>query len=222
MTENKKASLAFPATCILVSFAFTSYLHRTWISQQIRAFKRLIRHTASKTKRQIRRQLQKITDTWCNVTASRSYNILAPSTRTVTANEALTTDSTNEHSPWDSDNTSTDTASNLDTENDSDTSSSTEDSTTPPSPPSRPTWILNSTGRYVLNRAPEPLPSAQWEIELDESIRNGRGPGAWLDRMIDRVVRLVVGDFDAEMRAQIELSAVSRRGVVIPGGFPEM
>ncbi|KAJ5461931.1 uncharacterized protein N7458_003483 [Penicillium daleae] len=211
MTENKKASLPFPATCILVSFAFTSYLHRTWISQQIRAFKRLIRHTASKTKRPVRRQPQQITDTWCNVTASRSYNILAPSTRTGTANEVLTTYSTNEHSPWDSDNTSTDTASNLDTENDSDTSSSTEDSTTP----------LRLHPDQPGSSIP-PADTVQWEIELDESIRNGRGPGAWLDRMIDRVVRLVVGDFDAEMRAQIELSAVSRRGMVIPGGFPEI
>lgn len=94
----------------------------------------------------------------------------------------------------------------------SDTGTSSEDLSPLPTPLSsaQPTWVLNLDGRTVLNRATESLPRGRWEIELDERIRNGRGPGALLDRMIDWVVRRVVAGFDADMRAEIERSRVDR------------
>lgn len=206
MSEKEKASLTFPVTCMLISFAFTTYIHRAWISQQVRACKRFTRHISRRTKRQIHhwaQQLHHTTDTWLAETAARSYNILEPS-------------------PWDSD-TSSNSPSNQDMGFDSDTSTATSSNPSPPlspSLPSRPTWILDSNGQYILNRTPEPLPNAQWEIELAERIRNGRGPGAWLDRTIDWVVRQVVADFDAEMRAEIDRSDGGRRGM--PGGMMHM
>lgn len=205
MVQNETASLTFPVTCLVISLAVTSYLHRTWITQQMRAFKCLIRRASRKTKRQIQRRLQQVRETWGD---ENTYEVLEPSTQPDTAHFELSTYSANARPLCDSENISTDSASRLDTDDDSDTTTSTENSTNPHSPPSRPTWILDSTGQYVLNRAPEMLPRAQWEIELDQRIRNGRGPGASLDKLIDWGVRLVV---DAEMRAQIKLSAVERR-----------
>jgi hypothetical protein len=95
----------------------------------------------------------------------------------------------------------------------SDNSTSSEDLSPLPTPLSstRSTWTLDSNGRTVLNRATESLPRERWEIELDERIRNGRGPGALLDRMIDWVVRRVVAGFDADMRAEFEQFRVDRR-----------
>jgi hypothetical protein len=200
MGEIEKASLAFPVTCMLISFAFTTYLHRTWISQQIRACKRFIRHVSRRTNRLIHhraQQLHHITENWSNENARESYNILEPS-------------------PWDS-GTSSNSPSNLDIGFDSDTSTATSSNPSPRLSPlllPQPTWIRDSNGQYILNRAPEPLPRAQWEIQLDERIRNGRGPGAWLDRTIDWVVRRVIADFDDDMRAEINRSRVDRSGMV--------
>jgi hypothetical protein len=199
MSEKEKASLAFPVTCMLISFAFTTYLHRTWISQQIRACKRFTRHASRKTKRLVSywtRWLHHITNNWLGEIAARTYNILKP--------------------PWDSD-TSSNSPTNLDVAFNSDTSTATSANPSPPFSPSltsRPTWILDSNGQYILNQTPEPLPRAQWEIELDERIRNGRGPGAWLDRTVDWVVRQVVADLDADMRAEIDRFRGDRRGMV--------
>lgn len=200
MSENEKASLAFPVICMLISFAFTTYLHRTWIAQQIRACKRFTRRASHITKRQISywtRWLHHITSNWLGGTTTRTYNILEPS-------------------PWDSDTSSDSPSTNLDTVFDSDTSTAISESPSPflsPSLSSRPTWIRDSNGQHILNRTPEPLPRAQWEIELGERIRNGRGPNAWLDKIIDRVVRQVVADFDADMRAEIDRSRGDRRGM---------
>jgi hypothetical protein len=200
MSEKEEATLVFPVTCMLISFAFTTYLYRTWISQQIRAWKRCTRHISRRTKRLIRhwaQQLHHITSNWLGETAARTYNILEPS-------------------PWGSD-TSSNSPSNLDVAFDSDTSTATSEPPSPPlslSLPFRPAWIRDSNGQYILNRTPEPLPRAQWEIELEERIRNGRGPSAWLDRTVDWVVRQVVADFDADMRAEIDRSRGDRRGMV--------
>ncbi|KAJ5381897.1 uncharacterized protein N7496_004325 [Penicillium cataractarum] len=212
MAEKEKASLAFPMTCILISFAFTSYLHRTWISQQFRTCKRLIRRVSRKTQRQIHRwiqQLHKITNNRGDGNEEGTYNALEPSTRG-SDHLGLRAYSANGHSRWDSDNTSTASSSHLDEDEDSDISSTEEPS---PLHSLRPTWILDSTGQYVLNRAPEPLQRATWEIDLDERIRNDRGLGAWLDRMIEWVVHRIVANFDAEMRGEIERANVDRRGV---------
>ncbi|OOQ89060.1 hypothetical protein PEBR_10464 [Penicillium brasilianum] len=217
MTEKEKASLAFPMICILTSFAFTSYLYCTWFSQQFRAGKRLLRRLSRKSQRQSRRwiqQLHRITDNRREENARRTYNILEPSTRGSADHLVLTTYSTGGRPQWDSDNTSTASSSNLDEDEYSDTGSIEEPSPlSSPTPSSRPTWILDSSGQYVLNRAPAPIPRASWEVELDERIQNDRGPGAWLDRMIDWVIRRVVADFDTEMRDEIELANIGRRGM---------
>lgn len=210
MAEKEKASLAFPMICILISFAFTSCLHRTWISQQFRAGKRLIRRLSRKPQRQIHdwtQQLHHITDNRRDGNAQGTYNALEQSSRGSADHLALTTYSTNSHSRWDSDNTSTTSSSDLDEDEDSDTSKSEGPS---PLPSLQPTWILDSSGQYVLNRAPEPLPRATWEMELDERIRNGH---AWLDRMVEWIVHLIVANFDAEMRDEIERANIDRRGM---------
>lgn len=220
MSEKGKASLAFPAICILVSLAITSYLHRTWISQHFRGCKRLIRHISRKFNQTLRswaRYLHHITPNWFDVAAGEAYNSLEPSTRPGADHLELTTYAANDPSLWDSDTTSSDSSSDRHMETTwydsfSDTSTSSEDLSPLPTPlPStRPTWVLNLNGRTVLNRATEPLPRGRWEIELDERIRNGCGPGALLDRTIDWVVRRVVAGFDAGMRAEIEQSRADR------------
>lgn len=221
MSEKDKASLAFPATCILVSLTITSYLHRAWISQHFRACKRLIRHISRKFNRPLRswaRYLHHITPSWFDAATREAYNGLEPSTRPGADHLELTTYAANEPSLWDSDTTSSDSSSDLHMETTwydsfSDNSTSSEDLSPLPTPlfSTRSTWILDSNGRTVLNRATESLPRERWEIELDERIRNGRGPGALLDRMIDWVVRRVVAGFDADMRAEFERFRVDRR-----------
>lgn len=220
MSEKDKASLAFPATCILVSLTITSYLHRARISQHFRACKRLVRHISRKFNHSLRsrpRYLHHITPSWFDAAMRETYSSLEPSTRPGADHIELTTSATNEPSQWDSDTTRSDSSSEQHMETTwydsfSDTGTSSEDLSPLPTPLSsaQPTWVLNLDGRTVLNRATESLPRGRWEIELDERIRNGRGPGALLDRMIDWVVRRVVAGFDADMRAEIERSRVDR------------
>ncbi|KAF3396076.1 hypothetical protein F1880_006667 [Penicillium rolfsii] len=199
MSEKEEASLAFPVTCMLISFAFTIYLHRTWTLQQIRAFKRFTRHVLRRTKHLIRRWARQLLDTInsrLDETAARPYNILEPS-------------------PWDTD-TSSNSLSELEMGFDSATNTASSEHPSPHLPsvlPFRPACILDSTGRYILNRAPESLPRPQWEVELAERIRNGRGPAAWLDRTVDWVVRQVVTDFHADMRAEIDRVSGDRCGM---------
>ncbi|KAJ5177181.1 uncharacterized protein N7482_003058 [Penicillium canariense] len=229
MEGKQKDSLAFPIICLLFSFTFTAYLRRAWVLQQLRPYKHLIRRTVRQWQYRIRkwsRWLRHITDSRRDGNVDRTYDTHEPSDtasghQTDLFDLGSPTYSADGSSLDGSDITSSDSDSELNVtmyipdssqDSTSNASSSREHSSfTQSQPISRPTWTIDSLGRTILNRAPEPLPRAQWEIKLEEHIHNGRGPGAWLDRIIDWMARRVAADFEAEVRAEFEQSGIGRR-----------
>lgn len=192
MAEKATASLVFPVLCLLVSFAIFCFVYRTEVLQQVRAYSRSARSFLRETRRKIA-YLSSPSRTRHHETFEDEYFtifdvMLALGDTELDAYSETQTQPSDlkSGSEYESDG------------NSDDLRVSTELEYSISHALRQPPWITESSRHIALHLLSEQPPLTLWEIELEERIRHGRGIGPWLDRIIDRVVRHIVENFNSD------------------------